>query len=166
MNRNVFDRTSRGLNSSSIFSISRNWLFLIWASRNIRFNRHYPVITFSYFVGKIFTKNVCFVEHALDTTITRFQGNAVYNVMPDIISRLSDPEEGLKDDVDFKTIMRFLFEYVQKDRQTESLVEKLCHRFKATRYAFQYTMAWLVWELDCVVCECSFVSSSYSGGCW
>ena len=60
------------------------------------------------------------------------QGNAVYNVMPDIISRLSDSEIGVKDDVDFKSIMRFLFEFIQKDKQSESLVEKLCHRFKST----------------------------------
>ena len=52
--------------------------------------------------------------------------------MPDIISRLSDSEIGVKDDVDFKSIMRFLFEFIQKDKQSESLVEKLCHRFKST----------------------------------
>ena len=53
--------------------------------------------------------------------------------MPDVISRLSDPEVGLNDDVDFKLIMKFLFDFIQKDKQSESLVEKLCHRFKATR---------------------------------
>nr|CAB3264219.1 condensin complex subunit 1 [Phallusia mammillata] len=61
------------------------------------------------------------------------KGNSVYNVMPDIISRLSDRENSHVDSVDFKSIMRFLFDYIQKDRQTESLVEKLCHRFKTTR---------------------------------
>ncbi|XP_070561917.1 condensin complex subunit 1-like [Ptychodera flava] len=29
--------------------------------------------------------------------------------------------------------MRYLFSFIQKDRQCESLVEKLCHRFRATR---------------------------------
>jgi len=28
---------------------------------------------------------------------------------------------------------RFLMSFIQKDRQCESLVEKLCHRFRATR---------------------------------
>nr|XP_009862227.1 condensin complex subunit 1 isoform X2 [Ciona intestinalis] len=61
------------------------------------------------------------------------KGNSMYNVMPDIISRLSDPDIGIKDEVDFKKIMRFLLEYIQKDKQTESLIEKLCHRLEATR---------------------------------
>ena len=60
--------------------------------------------------------------------------------MPDIISRLSDPDVGLKDDVDFKSIMRFLFDFIQKDKQSESLVEKLCHRFKATRCVISLTV--------------------------
>jgi len=29
---------------------------------------------------------------------------------------------------------RYLFSFIQKDRQCESLIEKLCHRFRATRY--------------------------------
>ena len=33
------------------------------------------------------------------------QGNAVYNIMPDLISRLSDPEAGVKE-TDFKIIMK------------------------------------------------------------
>ncbi|CAK8698150.1 unnamed protein product [Clavelina lepadiformis] len=66
------------------------------------------------------------------------KGNAVYNVMPDIISRLSDPDVGVSDEVDFKTIMRFLFDFIQKEKQTESLVEKLCYRFRATRMQQQW----------------------------
>ncbi|XP_071805504.1 condensin complex subunit 1-like [Asterias amurensis] len=60
------------------------------------------------------------------------KGNAIYNVMPDMISRLSDPENGM-DQEQFKLIMRYVFAFIQKDRQAESLVEKLCHRFRATR---------------------------------
>ena len=33
------------------------------------------------------------------------QGNAVYNIMPDVISRLSDPEAGVEE-TNFKTIMK------------------------------------------------------------
>ncbi|XP_071110071.1 condensin complex subunit 1-like [Haliotis cracherodii] len=60
------------------------------------------------------------------------KGNAVYNVMPDIISRLSDPDIGVDED-NFNIIMKYLFAFIQKDKQCESLVEKICHRFRATR---------------------------------
>ncbi|XP_071502768.1 condensin complex subunit 1-like [Diadema antillarum] len=60
------------------------------------------------------------------------KGNAVYNILPDVISRLSDPELNLPED-QFKTILKYLLAFIQKDKQAESLVEKLCHRFRATR---------------------------------
>lgn len=34
-----------------------------------------------------------------------FKDNAIYNLLPDIISRLSDPERGMKEE-DFNTIMK------------------------------------------------------------
>ncbi|KAF3839231.1 hypothetical protein F7725_017948 [Dissostichus mawsoni] len=46
--------------------------------------------------------------------------NAIYNLLPDIISRLSDPERGMSSE-DFNTIMKQLFSYITKERQTESL---------------------------------------------
>ncbi|KAB1254635.1 Condensin complex subunit 1 [Camelus dromedarius] len=48
------------------------------------------------------------------------KGNAIYNLLPDVISRLQ------------------LLSYVTKDKQTESLVEKLCQRFRAARTERQY----------------------------
>ncbi|CAB4020158.1 condensin complex subunit 1-like isoform X1 [Paramuricea clavata] len=60
------------------------------------------------------------------------KGNAVYNILPDVISRLSDPDTGIEE-APFRNIMSYLFSFIQKDRQCESLVEKLCHRFRATR---------------------------------
>ncbi|KAL5262314.1 hypothetical protein ACHWQZ_G007890 [Mnemiopsis leidyi] len=60
------------------------------------------------------------------------KSNAIYNVMADIISHLSDPETG-RDKEQFQRIMKYLFEFIDKDKQAESLVEKLCHRFRATR---------------------------------
>nr|XP_039250362.1 condensin complex subunit 1-like [Styela clava] len=66
------------------------------------------------------------------------KGNSIYNVMPDIISRLSDPDVGVPDDEHFQTIMKFLFSFIHKDKQSESLVEKLCHRFSATRTRRQW----------------------------
>ncbi|NXK45887.1 CND1 protein, partial [Chauna torquata] len=64
-------------------------------------------------------------------------GNAIYNLLPDIISRLSDPDCGV-DEESFRTIMRHLFLYITKDKQTESLVEKLCQRFRTVRNERQY----------------------------
>ncbi|XP_048675782.2 condensin complex subunit 1 isoform X4 [Caretta caretta] len=60
------------------------------------------------------------------------KGNAIYNLLPDIISRLSDPDCGVEEE-SFHTIMRQLFSYITKDKQTESLVEKLCQRFRTAR---------------------------------
>ncbi|NXC21208.1 CND1 protein, partial [Corythaeola cristata] len=64
-------------------------------------------------------------------------GNAVYNLLPDIISRLSDPNCGTEEE-SFRAIMRHLFSYITKDKQTESLVEKLCQRFRTARTERQY----------------------------
>uniref|UniRef100_A0A3Q3KED1 Condensin complex subunit 1 n=1 Tax=Monopterus albus TaxID=43700 RepID=A0A3Q3KED1_MONAL len=63
--------------------------------------------------------------------------NAIYNLLPDIISRLSDPERGMSAD-DFNTIMKQLFSYITKERQTESLVEKLCQRFRTAKTERQW----------------------------
>ena len=57
--------------------------------------------------------------------------NAVYNVLPDIISNLSDSKVGMEEN-DFRTIMRFLFELIDKERHTIGLLEKMCQRFKNT----------------------------------
>ncbi|XP_010144591.1 PREDICTED: condensin complex subunit 1, partial [Buceros rhinoceros silvestris] len=63
--------------------------------------------------------------------------NAIYNLLPDVISRLSDPNCGVEEE-SFHTIMRHLFSYITKDKQTESLVEKLCQRFRTARTERQY----------------------------
>ncbi|XP_037016012.2 condensin complex subunit 1 isoform X1 [Artibeus jamaicensis] len=65
------------------------------------------------------------------------KGNAIYNLLPDIISRLSDPEGGVEEQP-FHIIMKQLLSYITKDKQTESLVEKLCQRFRTARTERQY----------------------------
>ncbi|NXU90728.1 CND1 protein, partial [Xiphorhynchus elegans] len=65
------------------------------------------------------------------------KGNAIYNLLPDIISHLSSPNCGIEEE-SFHTIMRHLFSYITKDKQTESLVEKLCQRFRTARTERQY----------------------------
>lgn len=59
------------------------------------------------------------------------KSNILYNVLPDIISRLSDPESKITEER-YHTIMQFIMDLVKKDRQVESLVEKLCLRFRCT----------------------------------
>lgn len=53
--------------------------------------------------------------------------NPVYNLLPDIISRLSADES--LDTAGFNRAMAFLLGLIAKDKQSESLAEKLCHRF-------------------------------------
>jgi len=65
------------------------------------------------------------------------KGNTLYNVMPDIVSRLSDPEKGIAED-HFRLIMKYIIGLIEKDKLLESLVEKLCHRFRATRTERQW----------------------------
>lgn len=56
------------------------------------------------------------------------KGNALYNLLPDIISHLSDEEHGI-DEKNFHIVMKLLFSCINKDRQLENFVEKLCFRF-------------------------------------
>ncbi|XP_063220920.1 condensin complex subunit 1 [Bacillus rossius redtenbacheri] len=65
------------------------------------------------------------------------KGNALYNAMPDIISRLSCPGQDLSEE-NFQTIFRYILGLIQKDRQIESLVEKLCGRFAAAQTERQW----------------------------
>ncbi|XP_014212154.1 condensin complex subunit 1, partial [Copidosoma floridanum] len=57
------------------------------------------------------------------------KGNALYNVMPDILSCLSDSELQLAEK-DFQEIIKYILGLLQKDRQVDSIIEKLCSRFK------------------------------------
>jgi condensin complex subunit 1 len=59
------------------------------------------------------------------------KANTIYNILPDLISSLSSSSE-INGDT-FKSIMKYLFSFIEKDKQTESLVEKLCHRFRTTK---------------------------------
>jgi len=59
------------------------------------------------------------------------KGNSMYN-MPDIISRLSDPDIGVEEE-NFQTIIKYIFSHIEKSKHCESLAEKLCQRFRAVR---------------------------------
>ncbi|RKP34889.1 non-SMC mitotic condensation complex subunit 1-domain-containing protein [Dimargaris cristalligena] len=56
----------------------------------------------------------------------------LYNNLPDMISTLSTGANAVSEDA-FARIMKFIFEFINKDRQTENIVEKLCQRFRTSR---------------------------------
>jgi condensin complex subunit 1 len=58
--------------------------------------------------------------------LSKRSNNPVYNLLPDIISQLSQIK--LQKD-DFRSIMSFLLGYIKKERQNEMLIDKLCQRF-------------------------------------
>ncbi|UZJ56124.1 hypothetical protein CBS101457_005444 [Exobasidium rhododendri] len=57
--------------------------------------------------------------------------NAVYNNLPDIISHLSIGKHAV-DEETFGRTMRFIFTFIDKEKQAENVVEKLCQRFRLT----------------------------------
>jgi condensin complex subunit 1 len=58
--------------------------------------------------------------------LSKRSNNPVYNLLPDIISKLSLLSIRKED---FRSIMSFLLGYIKKERQNEMLTEKLCQRF-------------------------------------
>uniref|UniRef100_A0AAG5CMQ8 Condensin complex subunit 1 n=1 Tax=Anopheles atroparvus TaxID=41427 RepID=A0AAG5CMQ8_ANOAO len=65
------------------------------------------------------------------------KSNILYNVLPDIISRLSDSNLQLQEEK-YHIIMRYIIGLINKDKQIESLVEKLCLRFRVTNEVRQW----------------------------
>jgi condensin complex subunit 1 len=65
------------------------------------------------------------------------KGNTIYNVLPDAISGLSAAIKETSSD-SFKNIMKYLFSFIEKDKQVDSLVEKLCHRFSMSNESKQW----------------------------
>lgn len=57
------------------------------------------------------------------------QGQLIYNLLPDLVGRLSaaQVEEGR-----FRRVIKFVFAFIDKAKQTDGLVDKFCSRFRAT----------------------------------
>ncbi|XP_041765334.1 condensin complex subunit 1 isoform X2 [Anopheles merus] len=95
--------------------------------------------------GQISDLALCIVDPVKDIrTITEQffkeianKSNILYNVLPDIISRLSDPNLDLEEEK-YHIIMRYIIGLINKDKQIESLVEKLCLRFRVTKEVRQW----------------------------
>uniref|UniRef100_A0A0N5AEA3 Asparaginase n=1 Tax=Syphacia muris TaxID=451379 RepID=A0A0N5AEA3_9BILA len=56
------------------------------------------------------------------------KGNIIYNMMPDIISRLSTDNEVCLDE--FMRIMKTLLSLIKKDKHSDNLLDKLCFRLR------------------------------------
>ncbi|CAF1122471.1 unnamed protein product [Adineta ricciae] len=67
-------------------------------------------------------------QHFFDELSLRQRGMALFNVLPDIISRLSVNTICSKDS--FQQIISHLFSYIKNDRHCEILVKRLCRQFK------------------------------------
>ena len=52
----------------------------------------------------------------------------IYNILPDILSRLSG--DSTVSEAHFQSIFKFLLSFISKDKQIENLIEKLIHRFE------------------------------------
>ncbi|KIM35665.1 hypothetical protein M413DRAFT_449620 [Hebeloma cylindrosporum] len=55
--------------------------------------------------------------------------NAIYNNLPDVISHLSTGDHAV-DEPTFESTLRYIFKYIEKEKQAETIVEKLCQRFR------------------------------------
>ncbi|KAI0063924.1 hypothetical protein BV25DRAFT_1906937 [Artomyces pyxidatus] len=55
--------------------------------------------------------------------------NAIYNNLPDVISHLSVGDHAIDEEA-FQSTMRYIFSFIEKEKQAENIVEKLCQRFR------------------------------------
>uniref|UniRef100_A0A6B2KWU1 Uncharacterized protein n=1 Tax=Arcella intermedia TaxID=1963864 RepID=A0A6B2KWU1_9EUKA len=80
-------------------------------------------------------------------------GNAIYNILPEAISNLSRVPTLTVDA--FRNIMRYLFAFIDKEKQYEVLVEKLCYRFESTKDSltwknFAYALSLIPYNEQCL----------------
>uniref|UniRef100_K3W4W3 Condensin complex subunit 1 C-terminal domain-containing protein n=1 Tax=Globisporangium ultimum (strain ATCC 200006 / CBS 805.95 / DAOM BR144) TaxID=431595 RepID=K3W4W3_GLOUD len=73
--------------------------------------------------------------------------NPIYNMLPDAIGQLSSSE--LVSNENFESISRFLIQFLTKEKQIESIVEKLCQRFpSAVKVKHQRDLAFCLAQLS------------------
>ena len=71
--------------------------------------------------------------------------NPIYNLLPDIVSQLSQMD--IQKD-EFRSIMSFLLGFIKKEKQTETIVDKLCQRFpKCTSISQKADLAFCLSQL-------------------
>ena len=62
--------------------------------------------------------------------LARKSSNAIYNVLPDTISCMSKMKDLSSDS--FKEVITFLIGLMDKERHSDGMIEKLCHRFRSS----------------------------------
>ncbi|KDR79872.1 hypothetical protein GALMADRAFT_222814 [Galerina marginata CBS 339.88] len=63
--------------------------------------------------------------------------NAIYNNLPDVISHLSTGDHAVEEEA-FQKTLRYIFTFIEKDKQAETIVEKLCQRFRLSEEPRQW----------------------------
>ncbi|CAK4078704.1 unnamed protein product [Aphanomyces euteiches] len=81
-------------------------------------------------------KRICDLAKLFFHELSKRGNNPIYNMLPDTIGRLSTSSNLSKKS--FQEITKFLLGFIQKDKQAESLVEKLCQRFVTTAEVTQW----------------------------
>lgn len=64
----------------------------------------------------------------------------IYNLLPEAIGRLSSNEilDDESNETNFAIFAKNIMMYLEKDKYSETLVDKLCTRFKNTKSKFLY----------------------------
>eukprot|EP00741_Cyanophora_paradoxa_P018577 tig00021070_g17935.t1 len=88
------------------------------------------------------------LAHLFFQELSKKSNNPIYNILPDVISRLSvDPAVSASS---FQAVMKVLLPFVTLERQIESLHEKLCHRFPGTQEPHVWrNIAFCISQLPC-----------------
>ncbi|KAF7327571.1 Condensin complex subunit 1 [Mycena kentingensis (nom. inval.)] len=63
--------------------------------------------------------------------------NAIYNNLPDVISHLGIGEHAVDEEM-FQRTLTYIFSFIEKEKQAESIVEKLCQRFQISETERQW----------------------------
>ncbi|EFA84988.1 condensin-2 complex subunit D3 [Heterostelium album PN500] len=61
------------------------------------------------------------------------KGNELYNYLPEVISKLTTDTTILMSNDKIREILKFMFSFITKDRQNESLIERIVQRFKTAQ---------------------------------
>ncbi|CAI5728986.1 unnamed protein product [Peronospora destructor] len=78
---------------------------------------------------------ICDLAKLFFYELSKKGNNPIYNMLPDAIGQLSTSE--LVSNSNFQTITRFLMQFITKEKQIESIVEKLAQRFLTASKAQQ-----------------------------
>ena len=92
--------------------------------------------------------------------LSKRSNNPIYNLLPEIISQLSQMSVSTED---FRSILTFLLAFIKKERQNEMLMEKLCQRFpKCTTMEQAADLAYCIAQLKLTEKSIKCLSDSFN----